>query len=683
MFERVGNGVYCPGPHYRPCSVCGKPVEYHKPSEPIKTCSPECKKILSNQKRQRTRICDICGKEFTANAPNQKYCKGPHITACEVCGMDIEYTCDPADKPRTCSKECATSLKVQTVESRYGVKNVSELTSVRSKISESKTDKVGYFMRKAQDKKSPTPTERVCKACGKTFLGYGTTEYCPDKHYKKCVVCGNDFEWNHKQPKNTCSTECKMRLRAQTIASKTRKCALCGKEFTPNNSSQIYCSDIHYAPCPVCGKPTELSNLMEAKCCSTDCQVKHREQTCLERYGVSVASQADLARQKLHDAAINPDVQIKRISSNLKRWGYDNPSKNPEVRKRIAKSVRSIVCQAQTRSTSLKRYGVVHPMQSAEIVKRYSETCEAKYDVPYFCLTDKCRNASGMIISAVNRRFGDILKGHGIRYKHEFRIDTKSYDFLIQDSNILVEINPTYTHNSYGNHWNDGLPKMYHREKTRLATEHGYTCINIWDWDDVEKIAGILSLKKPIYARKCYVDVIDRRTAEIFELQYHLQGAVRGQEICLGLFYNEELVQIMTFGKPRYNKKYEYELLRLCSNKEYAVTGGAGKLWKYFIRHYDPASVISYCDISKFSGKVYTDIGMQLDGVTEPNKIWSKGSDMITNNLLLQRGYDQLFGTDYGAGTSNEQLMIESGWLPVYDCGQYRFTYHKPDICAK
>ena len=26
--------------------------------------------------------------------------------------------------------------------------------------------------------------------------------------------------------------------------------------------------------------------------------------------------------------------------------------------------------------------------------------------------------------------------------------------------------------------------------------------------------------------------------------------------------------------------------------------------------------------------------------------------------------------TNYRKGTSNEQLMIDYGWLPVYDCGQ-------------
>lgn len=37
--------------------------------------------------------------------------------------------------------------------------------------------------------------------------------------------------------------------------------------------------------------------------------------------------------------------------------------------------------------------------------------------------------------------------------------------------------------------------------------------------------------------------------------------------------------------------------------------------------------------------------------------------------------YDQLFGTSFGKGTSNEELMLLDGWLPVYDCGQAVYTY--------
>lgn len=61
----------------------------------------------------------------------------------------------------------------------------------------------------------------------------------------------------------------------------------------------------------------------------------------------------------------------------------------------------------------------------------------------------------------------------------------------------------------------------------------------------------------------------------------------------------------MSFGKPRYNKNYECELLRLCTKNGYAVVGGAEKLFSYFVKTHNPKSVISYCDLSKFMGNVY------------------------------------------------------------------------------
>ena len=66
---------------------------------------------------------------------------------------------------------------------------------------------------------------------------------------------------------------------------------------------------------------------------------------------------------------------------------------------------------------------------------------------------------------------------------------------------------------------------------------------------------------------------------------------------------------------------------------------------------------------------------MKLEYTTDPAKVWSRGAEKITDNLLRQRGYDQLFKTSYGKGSSNEELMIRSGWLPVYDCGQSVYSY--------
>ena len=159
--------------------------------------------------------------------------------------------------------------------------------------------------------------------------------------------------------------------------------------------------------------------------------------------------------------------------------------------------------------------------------------------------------------------------------------------------------------------------------------------------------------------------------------QYHLQNTCRGQKIRLGLYYKDELVSLMTFGKPRYNKNYEYELLRYCAN--YYVVGGVEKLFNHFVKTYNPSSVVSYCDLSKFGGAVYDNLGFMLLKINAPRKHWYsyKEGRHITGSFLLQHGYDRIFHENYGKGTSNEGLIAERGYFPVYDCGQATYVWEK------
>ena len=153
---------------------------------------------------------------------------------------------------------------------------------------------------------------------------------------------------------------------------------------------------------------------------------------------------------------------------------------------------------------------------------------------------------------------------------------------------------------------------------------------------------------------------------------YHFQNNCNNQKIILGLYYLDELVQIISFGKPRYNKNYEWELYRLCSHHKYIIIGGAEKLFKYFINNYNPSSIISYCDNSKFKGDIYKKLGFIMKNPGSPSKHWynDKLKLHITDNLLRQRGFDQLFKTKYGKGVSNEQLMRDNKFVEIYDAGQ-------------
>lgn len=59
-----------------------------------------------------------------------------------------------------------------------------------------------------------------------------------------------------------------------------RRCRECGKWFTPRSKNQIYCEDLHYRPCPVCGKLVEAKYLSDpARCCSNECKAIMRSKT--------------------------------------------------------------------------------------------------------------------------------------------------------------------------------------------------------------------------------------------------------------------------------------------------------------------------------------------------------------------------------------------------------------------
>lgn len=51
-------------------------------------------------------------------------------------------------------------------------------------------------------------------------------------------------------------------------------CKECGKQFEASSPRVAYCSDVHYRPCPVCGKPVEAKYLSDPARRCEDCKGK-------------------------------------------------------------------------------------------------------------------------------------------------------------------------------------------------------------------------------------------------------------------------------------------------------------------------------------------------------------------------------------------------------------------------
>ena len=409
----------------------------------------------------------------------------------------------------------------------------------------------------------------------------------------------------------------------------------------------------------------------------------HSRQTKLELYGDENYNNRDKAKQTCLEiyGVDNPFKDIEKIrQSYIDKYGVDHPMKVDSVKQKMISHTDYEALITKTHQTNLERYGVSNAATLPECRQRIRDSLTKTFMEKYGCTcywTSKDRTkAYNCVHSKPNELFANLLNTNDIDFEREFPLIRKVFDFKVGKN--LIEINPSATHNStWGIFTQEGVDKYYHRDKSQLAEDNGYRCIHVWDWDDIDKIIMQLKPRETVYARKCEVRDVDLSTTREYLNTYHLQGYAK-DSIRLGLYYDDKLVSIMTFGKPRYNKNYEYELIRYCSS--YNVVGGAEKLFCYFVKHYDPQSIISYCDWSKFNGDVYIKLGFTFKGYSI-GKHWynMKTGKHITDNLLRQRGFDQLFGTNYGKGTSNEVLMLEAGFVEIFDAGQSTYIWFKGD----
>ncbi|NCC71215.1 hypothetical protein EOM09_06545, partial [bacterium] len=131
--------------------------------------------------------------------------------------------------------------------------------------------------------------------------------------------------------------------------------------------------------------------------------------------------------------------------------------------------------------------------------------------------------------------------------------------------------------------------KNYHKNKYLFFKSLGIEIIQIFENEWIENEEIVMSIiktklnlcKNKIYARKCIVKSINNQQYSDFCNQNHLQGYGIAK-IRLGLFYNDELVKIMSFSKSRFNKNYDWENIRTCSKINTSIIGGFSKLLKYF-----------------------------------------------------------------------------------------------------
>ena len=395
-------------------------------------------------------------------------------------------------------------------------------------------------------------------------------------------------------------------------------------------------------------------------------EIKNKiKQTNLEKYGYEHYSKTNEYKKKVQETC-------------LIKYGVDNIAKDEDIKNKIIK-------------TNLKKYGVKNPNQRGydnlqkellyhedELLNYIKENkilnikdLSEKLNIRYRTLWTIINKNNWYYLfdyskSIMEQEIRDYINQYYETENNIKIIDGKEIDIYIPKLNIGVEFNGNYYHNEYSK------DKFYHQNKSLKANDNNIFIYHIFEYEWNTKREQILNQlnnllginQEKIYARKCIIKEVSQKEKSQFLEQNHLQGN-DSSSIKLGLYYNEELVSLMTFCKPRFNKKYERELSRFCSKANCNVIGGASKLFKYFINTYKPKSIISYSNISHTRGKIYETLGFRYQGYSEPNYIWWKKDDIKSRyqsqkHKLIQLGYN---------GNTEIDIMHNLGYARIYDCG--------------
>ena len=253
-------------------------------------------------------------------------------------------------------------------------------------------------------------------------------------------------------------------------------------------------------------------------------------------------------------------------------------------------------------------------------------------------------------------------------------LDGQEIDIYIPSKKIAIEFNGLYWHSDIFK------SKDYHMNKTNLCEKKGIRLIHIFEdeWDNKKdivksRIKSILQLTENIiYGRKCIIKTIPIKIKSDFLNENHIQGST-GSKINLGLYYENNLVSVMTFGRGRIIMKgnsSEYELIRFCNKLNTTVIGGASKLLKHFERYYKPNVLNSYSDKRWNTGNLYRILGFNQLTDSNPNYYYVVDKKReyrfkYRKNILVSMGYDK--------NKSEKLIMFERGINRIYDCGNFVF----------
>ena len=125
------------------------------------------------------------------------------------------------------------------------------------------------------------------------------------------------------------------------------------------------------------------------------------------------------------------------------------------------------------------------------------------------------------------------------------------------------------------------------------------------------------------------------------------------------------------YGKPRYNKKYDIEILRFCNKLNTIVVGGLSKLTKVLKER---GTIITYCDLRYSDGSSYTKSGYVQISQSKPGYYYLKNNTRYSRINFQKYKLNNLLEHFDPHITEWENMQL-NGYDRIWDCGN--LVFHK------
>ena len=389
----------------------------------------------------------------------------------------------------------------------------------------------------------------------------------------------------------------------------------------------------------------------------------------------------------------NIDILEKQKQTNLKIYGVPIVSQSLIIKDKI-KISNNKTKLLESKKNYKEKYNLDILDKNGEYYKINCNICNNTYDIKGNVLQLRliyknvlCTHCNPLGVNNISSVEKELLEFISNNYSKIIIDNSKriispyELDIYLPDLNIAFEFNGVYWHSEL---YKD---KNYHKMKTDLCEEKGIQLIHIYedDWLYKQEIIKSMILYKlnkinhRIFARKTVIrEITDNKIVRDFLNDNHIQGFV-GSKVKIGLFYENELVSLMTFGKLRMimglkSCDNNYELIRFCNKLNTNVIGGASKLFKYFINNYTPIQIVSYADRGYSNGNLYKQLGFGLIHTTPPNYCYV--DDNIKKHRFNYRK-SNLFKQGFDIDKSEHEIMLERKIYKIYNSGNLKFIYNK------